>query len=78
MLKYLQLGNLGEAHIEILYHSCNFWFNKEVGFCLFGSFFLFLAVPRGMRDLSFPIEPVPPAVEVWSPNDWTTREVPVC
>ena len=22
------------------------------------------------------IEPVPPAVEAWSPNHWTAREVP--
>ena len=24
------------------------------------------------------IKPTPPAVEVWSPNHWTTRQVPVC
>ena len=24
------------------------------------------------------IEPAPPAVEVWHPNLWTTREVPPC
>ena len=38
----------------------------------------FLALPRGMWDLSSPtrIKPMPPAVEVQSPKRWTTREVP--
>ena len=43
--------------------------------------FVFLAAPRGMWDLSSPtkgpgIEPMSPAVEVWSLNHWTAREVP--
>ena len=35
-------------------------------------------MPLGMRDLSSQpgIEPAPPAVEVWSLNHWTAREVP--
>ena len=36
-------------------------------------------MPRGMWDLSSPTRDrtcAPPAVEVWSPNHWTTREVP--
>ena len=49
-------------------------------FCLFGvSLLLLLFWPRGMRDLSSRpgIEPVPPAVEAWSPNHWSAREFPV-
>ena len=40
--------------------------------------FFFFDTPRGMRDLSSRpgIEPVPPAVEVQSPNHWTAREFP--
>ena len=42
-------------------------------------FFLF-AMPRGMQDLHSPVlqtrdEPRPAAVEVWSLNHWTAREV---
>ena len=40
----------------------------------------FLAVLRGMWDLSSPtrdqIKPMPTAVEAWSLNHWTAREVP--
>ena len=41
-------------------------------------FFQSLAAPCGVWDLSSPpgIEPVLPAVEAWSPNHWTAREVP--
>ena len=41
-------------------------------------FFFFLAAPCSLWDLSSRpgMEPVPPAVEEWSPNHWTTREVP--
>ena len=37
-----------------------------------------LAMPHSIWDLSFPTrdEPEPPAVETWSLNHWTTREVP--
>ena len=41
-------------------------------------FFLFLAAPHGLQN-QFPlpgIKPLPPTVEVWSPNHWTAREVP--
>ena len=36
-----------------------------------------LAAPHSVHDLSSPIriKPVPPAVEMWSLNHWTTREV---
>ena len=47
--------------------------------CLSANLSTFLAVLRGMQDLSSPqpgIEPVPPAVEAWSPNHWTAREFP--
>ena len=42
-------------------------------------FFLFLAVPYGLWDLSSPtrIEPVPSAAKAQSLNCWTTREFPV-
>ena len=41
-------------------------------------FLKFLAVPHSMWDLSSPpgIKPLPPEVEVRSPNHWTIREVP--
>ena len=41
-------------------------------------FFFFFFWPRSMQDLSPPpgTEPVPPAVEAWSLNHWTTKEVP--
>ena len=44
--------------------------------------YFFLAVPRGMQNLSSPdqgsgIEPVPHAGEVGSFNHWTAREVPI-
>ena len=52
-------------------------------FCLsLGMFFVclfVLATPCGLRSL-VPrpgMEPAPPAVEVWSPNHWTARGVPV-
>ena len=39
-------------------------------------FFFFLAEPLGMQDLPWPgIEPMLPAVGVWSLNHWTAREV---
>ena len=45
-----------------------------------GLFFSFLAMLHGLCDLSSPSrpgsEPTPLAVEVWSPNHWTTRKVP--
>ena len=38
-------------------------------------FFSFFFLPYGWWDLSWPgIEPVSPAVEVWSLNHWTARE----
>ena len=41
-------------------------------------FFFFLATPGGVWDLSSRpgIEPTLPAVEAWSLNHWTAREVP--
>ena len=42
--------------------------------------FIYLFLPWGLREsqlIPWPgIEPVPPAVEVHSPNHWTAREVP--
>ena len=43
--------------------------------------FIFLAMPRGLQDLSSPtggggVEPMPPAMQARSPNHWTAREVP--
>ena len=40
-------------------------------------FFNFLATSCGMRELNSPprIKPMPPAVEAWSVNHWTTKEV---
>ena len=40
-------------------------------------YFLFLAMPHSIRDLSsqLEIERMSPAVEAWSLNHWTTREV---
>ena len=47
------------------------------GFFEWGFFFFFFWPLRSMRDLSsLTREPVPSAVEVRSPNRWTTREVP--
>ena len=43
-------------------------------------FFLFLAMPYTACEILVPqpgIKPMPPAVEAWSLNHWTTREVPV-
>ena len=60
--------------------ACHHWhgwslliFREEFCCC-----FNLLAVPCGMLDLSSPAgDPIAPAaVEVWSPNHWTTREVP--
>ena len=31
---------------------------------------------QGVRVLSIVIEPVPPAMETWNPNHWTSRELP--
>ena len=41
-------------------------------------FYLFLAAPQGLWDLSFwsEIKPAPPAVEMQGPNHWTATEVP--
>ena len=43
-----------------------------------GKLFFFLVVLHSMPDLvpQPGFEPVPPAVEMWIPNHWTTREVP--
>ena len=42
-------------------------------------FFFFFASPCGMQDPPpRGIELVPPAVEAWSFNHWTTREVQCC
>ena len=67
---------LDHPHKEELSHQLLFWF-----VCLF--VFIYLAAPGlscSMRDLvPWPgIEPGPPALEVWSLNHWTTREVPNC
>ena len=45
----------------------------------FLSFFFFFGCAAACRILvpQPGIEPVPPAVEAWSPNHWTTREVPI-
>ena len=45
---------------------------------LFSVFYGFLATMNGKQDLSFlpGIERMPPAVEVQSPDHWTTGEVP--
>ena len=42
-------------------------------------YFLGGTIPRGMQDLSSLTrdEPVPPAVEAQSPNQWTAREFPL-
>ena len=42
------------------------------------SFFFFFILPRGMWDLIPPpgVEPVPPALGVWSLNHWSARKVP--
>ena len=56
-----------------------------VGFFFFHALFFFfffysLAAPSGMNGILNPqpgIEPEPLAVETWSPNCWTTREVHV-
>ena len=52
---------------------------KAPYFCFVCLFLLFLATPLGCRILvPWPgTEPVPPAVEAWSLNHWTTREVPI-
>ena len=40
--------------------------------------FFFLAVPHvGTLGPQPGIEPTSPAVEAWSPNHWTAREVPI-
>ena len=41
-------------------------------------FFFLMAAPRGLRDLSSlrGIKPAPPALEAWSLNHWTAKEVP--
>ena len=44
-----------------------------------GVFLVFVVVvfwPRSMWDLSSPTNSTPPAVEAWSLNCWTAREVP--
>ena len=40
--------------------------------------FIYFTTPCGMQDLSSGpgIKPVPPAVEVQSPNHWTSRKMP--
>ena len=45
---------------------------------MFFVFVLFLAASHGMWDLSSRpgTEPVPPAVDAWSLNHWTAKEVP--
>ena len=50
--------------------------HQQVFFFLTYSYFYFLATSPGMWDLSSPIKPVPPAVEVQNLNHWITREVP--
>ena len=40
-------------------------------------FFSFLTDASRILDPGPGMEPMPPAVEVWSPRHWTTRKVPV-
>ena len=54
------------------------WSNFLTSEKLIISFFFFF-FHAAACEISFPqpgIEPLPPAVEVWRPNHWTTREVP--
>ena len=56
------------------------WGKDSTVVSLFFSFFFFLwpcHVEGGILAPRPGIEPVPPAVEAWSPNHWTAREVPV-
>ena len=50
--------------------------HQQVFFFLTYSYFYFLATSPGMWDLSSPIKPVPPAVEVQNLNPWTARGMP--
>ena len=43
----------------------------------FSLFFWPYCVARRILVPSSGVKPVPPAVEAWNPNHWTTREVPV-
>ena len=63
----------------LLFFYLNFFqlYSFEGGVLFFTLFTL--AELYGMQDVSSPtrIEPMPTAVEVWSPNHWTTREIPI-
>ena len=64
--------NLGERRVHLFLF---FFFKASAGEA---TLLLFLAAPRGLRDLSsLPgIEPRPMAVKAPSLNYWTTREFP--
>ena len=49
---------------QVIHHD--YFFSKKI-----------LAAPHSVHDLSsqIRIEPAPPAVETWSLNHWTTKEV---
>ena len=66
---------------EIQFHffSCGYPFIEKINLSFMDILFFFLAITHSMWDLSSPTqdEPVTPAVEPWSLNNWTTWEVPV-
>ena len=47
-------------------------------FLIFYLIYYYIAMPSDFQDLSSQpgMEPMPSAVEAWSPNHWTAREVP--
>ena len=53
-------------------------FSVNSYFYLFFFFFKYFGHTTPQKDTSSPTRdrPVPPAVEAWSPNYWTPREVP--
>ena len=57
------------------------WFESLNGpYCLIFLFFTFWLSPTVASGILVPwpgIEPMPPALEAWCPNHWTTREVPL-
>ena len=57
---------------EVFGRGCLFWG------CFFCLFFIFWPghEARGILVPRLGIKPVPPAVEAWSLNQWTVREVP--
>ena len=71
-----QICNISEVCMYFLFSILSVWNTFSFFFLSFFFFFWLHRAACGILDPQPRIEPVPPAVEEWSLNHWTTREVP--